>query len=289
MDRESFNIIRDINHYSDDEQKRMNALFTRLNGITACIHKLSISDCPMMRYREIVRHSHVENEVFREISLLQKSNKPWMRVSLGNVALRIKEIISPTKSTASSANIHQMMLDVKASYRNLNYHISSTVDEMISIGNFNLNAITSEVSEWKKTKPKSITEHWKTTLNEMQSLQRLKFRIDELHLFVGDSGKIKNVADFQFGKPVKVKQFVNIETALCLFNFCNFPSACKNMKEVHFLMESIQVEIQDMIDEFTAWKILCCSMALHPRLGGNSVLRSLGCDLMRMVFRELEN
>ncbi len=44
--------IRDINHYSDDEQKRMSALFARFIGLTTCIHKLSISECPMMRYRE---------------------------------------------------------------------------------------------------------------------------------------------------------------------------------------------------------------------------------------------
>ncbi len=113
-------------------------------------------------------------------------------------------------------------------------------------------------------------------MNETQSLKLLKFRIDGLHLFVGDSGQIKNVADFQIGKAVKVKQFVEIDTALRLFHFCNFPTACKVMKELHFLMESIQVEIQDIIDEFTAWTILRCSMALHPRLGGNSILRSLG-------------
>ncbi len=77
-----------------------------------------------------------------------------MHISLGGVAFKIKKIMSSTDNTVY--NIHQMMLDLKAAYRTLNYHIRSTMNQMISIGNFGLLLINAKM-ETRKTKLLEIT------------------------------------------------------------------------------------------------------------------------------------
>jgi hypothetical protein len=57
-----------------------------------------------------------------------------------------------------------MMLDERAQYSTLNHHINSTIDEMVSIGNFNINAITADLSIWKKNQTKILDKTLENTL-----------------------------------------------------------------------------------------------------------------------------
>ncbi len=230
--------------------------------------------------------------MFLEISKLQK-RKSWVHVSLGKVALKINEIIS-LPSTEHSDNIHEMLLNVKTVYGTVKNHIRDTVDEMISIGKFDLQPVITEVGKWRKTCIRSIARHLEVPPSTMDPLplERIRSRIDDIHFFFEDDNTIKNIGDLEknlFGIVCKNQAYmVQMDRLLTCLHLVNLPHVCIYMIKLSKLIESIEDEIQDMINEFSTWKVLHCSLALHPRLGEHSILRLLGHDLMPLVFKHLE-
>jgi hypothetical protein len=280
----------DTNTYSNEEMHRMDDLRARALALSACIHKLSIAECPMLRYKKYIEDSHLRAGVFLEISKLQEK-KSWVHVSLGNVALKINEIMS-LPSTEHSDNIHEMLLNVKTVYGTVKNHIRDIVDEMISIGKFDLQPVITEVGMWRKTRVRSIARYLKVPSSTMNPLKRIRSRIDDIHFYFEDDNTIKNIGDLQinlFGKVCKNQAYmVQMDKLLTCLHLVNLPHVCIYMIKLSKLIESIEDEIQDMINEFSTWKVLHCSLALHPRLGEHSILRLLGHDLMLLVFKHLE-
>ncbi len=166
---------------------------------------------------------------------------------------------------------------------------------MASIGNLDLGSVMEYVWSYSKRPLKPLIDYLEIPLSEIQPLRRLKSRIDEMYVFFegGDSDIIKNTSEFRKDSQGRIFDadgpVIKIKALLLFIDRCNFPTACILMARLHCIMESIEAEIQDMIDEFSAWKIFLCSMALHPRLGERSIMRSLGCDLMKLVFKNFEN
>ena len=282
--------MKDTHHYSDDEQCKISNLMARSLGLVACIHKFSIAECPMERYKGSLEGSHLIAAMFREISFLQKNSKAWQRVSLGSVALKIKEIIS---HSVCSENIHLMMLDVKATYTTLNFHMKNTINEMAAIARLDSRTITQYVGSREKRHLEPLTDHSEIPLNEMQHLKKLKSRIDDMFVFFkGDDSILRNMCDMKKetgGRIINLNgPFAEIKALLLFIHRANVPTVCIMMTRLHQIMESIENEIQDMIAEFSTWKIRICSMALHPRAGEHSALRLIGCDLMKLVFNKLE-
>jgi hypothetical protein len=54
--------------------------------------------------------------------------------------------------------------------------------------------------------------------------------------------------------------------------------------KAHLLRRVLPVHMRNIINEFTAWRLLPCAMALHPRVGDASALGALGEDLLRLVL-----
>jgi hypothetical protein len=60
---------------------------------------------------------------------------------------------------------------------------------------------------------------------------------------------------------------------------------CRDMMSAICIIESFENELRDILDEVRAWKALQCALALHRRLGRNSLLGSVGDDVVRVILK----
>ena len=80
---------------------------------------------------------------------------------------------------------------------------------------------------------------------------------------------------------------LDIRRFLSEADFTRDPAFCRIMMSTTCIVQSIENEVRDILDEIRAWKALQCALALHRRLGGASLLGSVGEDVVRIVVKML--
>ena len=290
-------IVDELNSGSPDghNSARVKTLFFRSAALMACIHRLSISSSIMVRYKAALEKCGWAAEIFRENAVLrQKHTPPWSSVSLSSVALKIIEIQSREEGVDSAAVlvIHKMMAEIVCTYKTVTLHVKDISAALIATGYINFQEDIQVCEQWLlyPNNRKPLREHVDAQPGNIYpfQLKRLKYRIDSLYSYFGRRGRMFYVANVQNHSDSddsrKVKTFFDSELVLFNLGTMDFKLLGRLMIDLSFIMQSIEEEIRDMMDEFSAWRILVCAMALHPRMGRESPLMLLGDDLMKTII-----
>lgn len=280
--------------YSVDDIRKQAPLINRCISLTSCISGHSISESPMIEYKALFIGY---NKALRsEIMKLHKESKSWSSISLADIATeisRLSEIPNSQRDPKSDMFVNSMMKEAKTTYCTIKNHIRNTVHEMSLIGLFDLQTQFDECEGWNNEYPnerKAYKEHLVIPGQGVLPLERLKARMDSLCIYI-QGETIKYVTTLhaknqEKGSEVNTlkKEMLHIPQFLKWMLKAQVHAICVAMIRLSYMLESIEAELQDMIDEFNAWKFILCAMALHPRVGKGSFLGAVGADVVKLIL-----
>jgi hypothetical protein len=112
-------------------------------------------------------------------------------------------------------------------------------------------------------------------------VQRLEMELhtNMLCIFPAKSWMVNLYQGYEMSKISFSNSFIQREKI-----FQNSSAICVDAFVIAKMLESSAEEMEDVHHELVGWRMLPCAMALHKRLGGSSLLRVVGMDVLKCIL-----
>jgi hypothetical protein len=267
-------------------------LRTRLIALISCIDHLSIHSDTLEKY---VRFFHIETlaDIQSAMMGLHLEGVITDTVRLLDIGTTIDELEYSNNPLAYQI-IYKLLEKTLKAYRLMKIHLKDATQKLINAYDLDAEQIMGWVEvvglpESETSKQTRYAAHVNDSSWNLLKLAELGERVFDLcdymhrkHICCIPAMPVSGERDFGDWYPyLKVGGFLHLHGCFSKEDFC------VEMTSAVMIMESIECEIEDMLDGIRAWKILQCAMALHRRVGAESWLGSLGQDLVKMIAKRV--